>query len=133
MSTGRLPAPCPRAATSWWLGCRVDGPIERYRRLEGRFKTLSGYAGVLCVFSSATLLMLGQRQPDELHSHRHSARGAVYYLSDAQEQIENTAIGVLIAAFTVGLALALASQWFKRRVDRESQKQLVIDEFGPRN
>jgi hypothetical protein len=110
----------------------MGSQINKYRRLAGRFKTLSGCAAVLCALSSATLLVLGQRGPDELHIHRHSARGAVYYLSDAQEQIENIAVGGVIVALAAGVALALASQGFKRRMDQEYQKQLLFDESDPK-
>ena len=108
--------------------------IKSNRRSAALFKSLSGCAAIVAVLSSLTIMGLsGPGQPDESHIHQHNAHGVVWYLTDIQEQMENVAIGVLIAAFAVGVALALASQWFKRRADQETQKQLLIDEFGPKN
>jgi hypothetical protein len=110
--------------------------INRNRRKAASFKSPSGWAagiGVLAITAEMVLGQAGSAQPDEWHVNRHDARGAIFYLTDVQERIDLIAICVLIAAFAIGLALARASQWFKRREDQETQKQLLIDEFGPRN
>jgi hypothetical protein len=114
----------------------MESAIKRNRRKAALFKALSGWAagiGVLAVTAEMVLGQAGSTQLDEWHVNRHDARGAVFYLTDLQERIDLIAICVLIAAFAIGLALALASLWFRRREDQETQKQLLSDEFGPKN
>jgi hypothetical protein len=114
----------------------MESAITRNRRKAALFKTLSGWVAVPCALCAVGLIVIGQAapsQPDALHIHRHSSRGAVRYLTEMQERIDFILMCTMGATLAISIVLALVYAWFKKREAQESQKQLLIDEFGPGN
>src|SRR5690348_16131776 len=112
----------------------MNDRIGSNRRRAALFKRLSNCVAGVCVISSMAILgigLSGPSQPDEVHVHRHDARGAVYYLSDTEDRAQSVAGWLIGLSFGSGVTLTLISMWFKRRETQEAQKQLLIDEFGP--
>jgi hypothetical protein len=113
----------------------IESAIKRNRRKASLFKTLSGWAAVPCVLSIVGIMIItssAPKQPDELHVHPHPLRGGVSYFTDLQEQMSFIAMCVVVGTFAIVVGLTFVYAWFKRREAQESQKQLLIDEFGPR-
>jgi hypothetical protein len=114
----------------------MSNGIRANRRKGTLFLKLQGLAGAVLVLSGAVVASItwsAPHQSDALHTHSHDVRGGAVYLTDSQEQSVLMGEYVFVTVLAIGLALTFAYWWFKRREEQEVQKQLLIDEFGPKD
>jgi hypothetical protein len=107
------------------------------RREAALFLKLQGWAAAvlaLPLFVNASIIWSAPHQPDALHTHLLDLRGGRRaYLTDSQDQIALIARYALVIGLAIILVLTFAYWWFDRREKQEAQKQLLIDEFGPKD